>query len=142
VSASFIVVLLSSYLFTRGKEAEPHFRWVSGNPGNGIVQVTTGKAVEVPFEFRVGPGVTEMSFALRDEPFLQRGIFLGDAVVPVRDGIASSRVIFRFEPGAGIRAGRYQLAIIARDTATGRILREGEIPFVIDALDLIWKCSC
>ena len=139
--ASFIVLLLS-YLFTRGDEAESYFSWVSGNPGNRVVQVATGEAVVVPFEFKVGPKVTEMRFTLRNEPFLQKGIFLGDAVVPVRDGIASSRVIFTFKPEAGIKAGRYHLAIIARDTATGRIIREGEIPFVIDALDLLWKCSC
>ena len=137
-----IIVLLLLYFFTRGDKPESYFRWVSGNPGNSIVQVVTGEAVVVPFEFEVGPKVTEMHFTLRNEPFLKEGIFLEDAVVPVRDGIASSKVIFTFKPEAGIKAGRYHLAIIARDTATGRIIREGEIPFVIDALDLIWKCSC
>jgi hypothetical protein len=115
---------------------------MSGNPGDKVLQIATGKAVVVPFEFKVGPKVTEMHFTLRNEPLLKEGIFLEDAVVPVRDGIASSKVIFRFTPGAGIKAGRYHLSIIARDAATGRIFREGEIPFVIDALDLIWKCSC
>ena len=139
--ASFMVLLLS-YLFTRGDEAESYFKWVSGNSGNSVVQVATGEVVVVPFEFKVGPKVTELSFTLRNEPLLQKSIFLEDAVVPVWGGVASSKVIFTFKPEAGIKAGRYHLAIIARDTATGRIIREGEIPFVIDALDLIWKCSC
>ena len=138
----FFSVLLVVYLFPRGKEAESYFTWVSGNLSNSVVQVATGEAVMVPFEFNVGPSVTETSFTLMNEPLLRKSILLEDTVVPVRNGIASSKVKFRFEPGAGVRAGRYHLAIIARDTATGNIVHEGEIPFVIDALDLIWKCSC
>lgn len=138
--ASFIMLL--SYFLTRGNEAEVYFRWVSGSTGNSVVQVATGETVAVPFEFKVGPKVAEMRFALGNEPLLQKNIFLEDTVVPVRDGIASSRVIFSFKAEAGTKAGRYHLAIIARDTASGSIIHEGEIPFVIDALDLIWKCSC
>ena len=136
------IIVLLSYLFTRGDEAGSYFRWVSGNQGNSIVQVITGEAVVVPFEFKVSPGVAEMSFSLRSEPLLQKGIFVEHAVVPVQNGVASSGVIFTFKPEAGIKAGRYHVTIVARDTATGSVIREGEIPVVINALDLIWKCSC
>jgi hypothetical protein len=139
---AFIIVLSLQYLFTRGREAEVYFVWASGNPGDRVVQVATGEVVVVPFEFKVGSKVTGMSFTLGNEPLLKKGIFLEDTVVPVQNGMASSRVIFIFEPEAGIKAGRYHLTIIARDATTGSIIREGEIPFVIDPLDLIWKCSC
>lgn len=118
-----------------------YFSWVVGNTKDSVVQVVTGKTVVVPFEFRVGSTVSEMRFEIKDESLRMKGIFLEDSVIPVKNGMASSRVIFNFQPGAGMKAGRHALTVIARDTS-GKIIRQGEIPFAVDMLDLIWKCSC
>ena len=96
----------------------------------------------VPFEFRVGNSVSEVRLAIRDESLQEGGAFLEGTAVPVRNGMVSSKVIFKFQPGAEIKAGRYALTIIARDIATGINIREGGIPFAVDILDLTWKCSC
>jgi hypothetical protein len=136
------LALLLFFLFKSGDHAESSFRWISGNPKDRVVQVTTGKTAVVSFEFRVGDNVSEVWLAIRDELLQKKGVFLEGTVVPVRNGVASSKVIFKFQPGAGMKAGRYALTIIAKDTASGKLIREGEIPFVVDILDLIWKCSC
>jgi hypothetical protein len=125
-----------------GNSGGSYFSWVAGNTKDSVVQVVTGKPVVVPFEVRVGSAVSEMRFEIKDESQRMKGIFLEDTVVPVRKGMASSRVIFNFQSGAGMKAGCYALTIIARDTVSGKIIREGKIPFAVDMLDLIWKCSC
>jgi hypothetical protein len=137
-----VIALFLSRQFTNGGKADPDFRWTSRNPNDSLVQVTTGKTVIVPVEFEAGAGVSEMSFEIKDESLREKGIFLENTVVPVKNGKASSKVIFKLQPEAGIKAGRYYLRIIARDTATGKVVREGELPFGVDMLDLIWKCSC
>jgi hypothetical protein len=128
--------------FTTVNKAESYFKWISGNPKDRSVQVSTGKTVVLPIEFRVGAHISGISLAIRDESLQRKGIFLEDSIVPVRNGTASSKVIFNIRPGSGLKAGHYYLTIIARDTATGNTIREGEIPFALDMLDLIWKCSC
>jgi hypothetical protein len=136
------VVLFVCEPFRDGNSGRSYFSWVTGNAKNSVVQVVTGKTVVVPFEFRAGSTVSEVRFEIKDESLWMNGIFLEDTVVPVRNGMASSRVLFNFQSGAGMKAGRYALTVIARDTVSGKIIREGEIPFAVDMLDLIWKCSC
>ena len=92
--------------------------------------------------FRVGANVTEIGFDIKDKSLKRKGISIESAVVQVRNSIASSQIIFNFRPEAGIKAGHYYLTVIARDTNTGNIVREGEIPFAVDISDLAWKCSC
>jgi hypothetical protein len=128
--------------FTTGDSAGNAFRWVPANPGDRFVEVATGKKVVVPFEFQVGPDVREMSFDIKEESLRGKGVFIEGAVTEVRDGMASSRVVFDLRPGAGLRAGHYSLTVIARDAATGDIVRKGEIPFGVDIREIIWKCSC
>jgi hypothetical protein len=125
-----------------GNRGGSYFSWAAGNTKDSVVQVVTGKSVVVPFEFRVGSTISEIRFEIKDETQWRKGIFLDDTVVPVKNGTASSRVIFNFQSGAGMKAGRYALTVIARDTTSGKIIWEGEIPFAVDMLDLIWKCSC
>lgn len=136
------VALLLVHSFTTCNNTGSHFSWGSGNPKDSVVQVTTGKTVVVPFEFRVGNNVSEVRLAIRDGSLQGKGVFVEGTAVPLRNGMASSKVIFKFQPGAGVKAGRYPLTIIGRDTATGITIREAEIPFDVDILDLIWKCSC
>jgi hypothetical protein len=136
------VLLFVCKPFEDGNSGESYFSWVANNTKDSVVQVVTGKPAVVPFEVRVGSAVLEMRFEIKDESQWMKGISLEGTVVPVKNGTASSRVIFNFQTGAGMKAGRYALTVVARDTASGKIIREGEIPFAVDMLDLIWKCSC
>lgn len=137
-----IAALSFSGLVGRGKKSGSYFKWSTGHPQDTVVQVTTGKAAIVPFEFRVEGRVSKVSLAIGDEALKGKGISLEETVVPIRNGVAFSKVIFNILPEGRFRAGHYYLTIIARDAATGRIVRESEIPFALDMLDLIWRCSC
>ena len=125
-----------------GKKNGSYCKWSTGDSQDTVVQVTTGKATIVPFEFRVEGRVSKVSLAIGDEPLKGKGISFEETVVPVSNGLAFSKVIFNIRPEDKLRAGRYHLAIVARDAATGLIVREDEITFALDMLDLIWLCSC
>jgi hypothetical protein len=137
-----IVALSFSGLVGSGKKSGSYFKWSTGDPQDTVVQVTTGKAAIVPFEFRVEGRVSMVSLAIGDESLKEKGISFEETLVPMRNGVAFSKVIFNIRPEGRFRAGHYHLTIIARDAATGRIVREGEIPFALDMFDLIWRCSC
>lgn len=137
-----IIALFFSGLVGNVKKSGPYFKWSKGNPQDTVVQVTTGKEAIVPFEFRVEGRVSKVSLAIGDESLKEKGISFEEPVVPVRNGVASSKVIFNILPEGRVRAGRYYLTIIVSDVETSRIIREGEIPFALDMLDLIWRCSC
>jgi hypothetical protein len=137
-----IVALFFSGLVGSGKKSGSYCKWSTGGSQDTVVQVTTGKATIVPFEFRVEGKVSKVSFAIGAESLKEKGISFEETVVPVRNGVALSKVIFNIRPEVRLRAGRYHLTIIARDAATGGVVREDEIPFALDMLDLIWLCSC
>jgi hypothetical protein len=137
-----IVALSFSGLVGSGKKSGSNFKWSTGDPQDTVVQVTTGKAAIVPFEFGVEDRVSKVSLAIGDESLKEKGISFEETVVPMRNGVVFSKVIFNIRPEGRLRAGRYHLTIIARDAATGRIVKEGEIPFALDMLELIWRCSC
>ncbi len=137
-----IVALSFSGLFGSGKKSGSYCKWSTGNSQDTVVQVTTGKATIVPFEFRVEGRVSNVILVIGDESLKEKGISFEETVVPVRNGVAFSKVIFNIRPEDTLRAGRYYLPIIARDAATGSIVRKDEIPFALDMLDLIWLCSC
>ena len=136
------IAVFASRPLKDGESGELYFSWVSGTTKDSIVQLTSGKSASCPFEFRVGSTVTGVRFEIKDDSLWGKGVFLEETAVQVKHSVASSRVIFNFQPDAGIRAGRYAATIIARDATSGKIIRKGEIPFAIDALDFIWKCSC
>jgi len=124
------------------KKSGSSFKWSTGDPQDTAVQVTTGKATIVSFEFRVEGNVSTVSLAIGDASLHEKGISFEETVIPMRNGVAFSKVIFNVRPECRLRAGRYHLPIIARDAATGRIVSEGKLPFALDLLDLIWRCSC
>ncbi|MFI5296356.1 MAG: hypothetical protein ACHQ0Y_15185 [Thermodesulfovibrionales bacterium] len=137
-----VIALFFSGLVGNVKKSGLYFKWSKGNPQDTVVQVTTGKEAIVPFEFRVEGRVSKVSLAIGNESLKGKGISFEETVVPVRNGVASSKVIFNILPEGRVGAGRHYLTIIASDVGTGRIIREGEIPFALDMLDLIWRCSC
>lgn len=136
------IAVLAYRSLTGGEGGEPDFSWGSDNLKDSVVQIVTGTSVVVPFEFRVGSAASELRFEIKDESLRMKGVSLADTVVPVKNGMVLSKVLFNFQSGAGMKAGHYALTVIARDTAGGKIIREGTIPFAVDLLDLIWKCSC
>jgi hypothetical protein len=137
-----IVALSFSGLVGSCKKNGSYFKWSTGDRQDTVVQVTTGKAAIVPFEFRVEGIVSKVSLAIGNESLKEKGISFEETVVPMKNGVAFSKVIFNIRPEGRLRAGRYYLTIIARDAATGRIVREGDLPFAVDMLELIWRCSC
>lgn len=137
-----IVALSFSGLVGSGKKSGSDFKWSTADPQDTVVQVTTGKTTIVPFEFGVEGRVSNVSLAIGDESWKGKGISFEETIVPVSNGLAFSKVVFNIRPEGKLRAGRYYLTIIARDAATGLIVREDEITFALDMLDLIWLCSC
>jgi hypothetical protein len=137
-----IVALSFSGIVGSGKKSGSSFKWSTGGPHDTVVQVTTGKAAIVPFEFRVEGKVSTVSLAIGDASLQEKGIAFEETVIAMKNGVAFSKVIFNIRPESRLRAGHYHLTIIARDAATGRIVSEGELLFNLDMLDLIWRCSC
>lgn len=137
-----IVALSFSGISGSGRKSGSYFKWSTGGPQDTVVQITTGKAATVPFEFRVEGSVSTVSLAIGNASLQEKGIAFEETVIAMKNGLAFSNVIFNIRPEGRLRAGRYHLTIIARDAATGRIVSEGELPFNLDMLDLIWRCSC
>lgn len=132
-----VVALSFSGLVRSYKKSGSYFKWSTEDRQDTVVQVTTGKAAIVPFEFRVEGIVSKVSLAIANESLKEKGISFEETVVPMKNGVAFSKVIFNIRPEGRLRASHYYLTIIARDAATGRIVREGEIPFALDMLELI-----
>ena len=137
-----IAALSFSGIVGNGKKRGSYFKWSTGGPHGAVVQVTTGKAMVVPFEFRVEGRVSTVSLAIRDASLQEKGITFEKTVIAMNNGVSFSKVIFNIRPEGRIRAGPYHLTIIARDAETGRIVSEGALPFNLDMHDLIWRCSC
>jgi len=137
-----IIALSFSGIVGSGRKRGSCFKWSTGGPQNTVIQITTGKAVIVPFEFRVESNVSTVSLAIGDASLQEKGITFEETVVAMNNGVAFSKVIFNIRPEGRLRSGHYHLTIIARDAATGRIVSEGGLPFNLDMLDLIWRCSC
>jgi hypothetical protein len=136
------VALSFSGIVGSGKKSGSSFRWSTGVAQDTVIHITTGKAVVVPFEFRVESKVSTVSLAIGDASLQEKGIAFEETAIAVKNGVAFSKVIFNIRTEGRLRAGRYHLTIIATDAATGRIVSEGELPFNLDMLDLIWRCSC
>lgn len=121
---------------------DKYFSYKTESPDDIYVQVTTNKPVSVDFEFEVGEHIPKISLRVKDAFLLRRGVSLEQREVLVINGLASSRALFAFTAEDKIKPGTYYLRIAAEDTATGRIIRSGTIPFIVDILETIAKCSC
>jgi hypothetical protein len=137
-----IGALFSSGLIGSCKKCGSYFKWFTGDQQVTVVQVTTGKLSVVPFEFRVDSRVSKVSLTIGDELLKEKGISFEEPVIPTKNGVVFSKVIFNLPLEGRVRPGRYHLTVIARDAVTGRIVKEIDIPFALDMLELIWRCSC
>ena len=141
-AAVIAVGLVSTQRFEKGHSYDPSIRWTSPNAQSPVLQITSGKTTAVPFRVSVEGSISDVSLSIKDEALKEKGISLEQSIVPVIDGIASSKAIFQIRPDSNIKPGRYLLGITVSNTKTGKIVNEGDMPFALDMLDLIWKCSC
>ncbi len=135
-----ILSTMALYYGLPNSKANANFRWISPNPALKSVITTTGNIVSVPFEFRVADNISEVSLEIEDKAMERMGVYLEKYVVLATEGIAASTAIFRLNKG--ISDGHHRLKIIAKDTATGDVISIGDIPFNVNMLDMIWRCSC
>lgn len=131
-----------SYFVEWYDRPDPHFSYNSGNSNETYIQILTGQQRVVPFTFEINEGVREVRLEIVDEEFWGRGATLADLTVPVEEGLVSSHAMFKFAGQPGLKPGTYRLQLLARDTASGRVLRTGMIPFIVDMEEIIAKCSC
>lgn len=136
-------IFLFAFLFYYGlpeNKTNADFRWISPNPALKSVITTTGNSVSIPFEFKVEKNISEVTLEIEDKTMEHMGVYLEKAAVEVKDGVAASVATFRLTKA--ISDGHHRLKIIAKDNATGNVIGEGEIPFNVNILDVLWKCSC
>lgn len=131
---------IALYYGLKDDKTNESFRWIASSPAMKSVTTTTGNTVSVPFEFTVKENISAVSLEIKNKAIEQMGVYLENDVVLVREGIASSTAVFRLNKG--VNYGHHRLAIIAKDVATGAVVSTGEIPFNVNMMDIIWKCSC
>ncbi len=141
-SLALPTAILSFNLLTRPSTADPYFTYISAYPVGDYVQITTGEHLVIPFAFKVGEAHSQVNFEIHDMLFDKKVVSLQETTVPVRDGTATSKAIFTVTPKQRIKPGSYHLKIVARDNATGAVIRSGRIPVMVDMAEVIAKCSC
>jgi hypothetical protein len=67
---------------------------------------------------------------------------LTDNTTVVVNGKVTSKVVMHFDSKPTLKAGTHLLTLVARGTATGKIVRKGEIQFAYNMHEVISKCSC
>lgn len=140
-----LLILISALWYTFASDrqtANQNFSYDSLQPQIKYVQITTGQSKIVPFAFDIEIDVSEIRLELEDQVLQKKGVTLEDTMVPVRNGKASSRVVFGFPSQKAISPGTYYLNIRALDNTSGKVLHSGEIPFIVDMDEIIGGCSC
>ncbi|KPK23439.1 MAG: hypothetical protein AMJ61_15765 [Desulfobacterales bacterium SG8_35_2] len=140
IGLSLAILTFSNWAVTPNKN-NPFFSYGTYGSGNEVVHVIDDKRVEVPIFFDIDQGIEEVSLSLSGVHSHMAGFEIPNHTVPVVKGKAVSKVIIQFSPKA-ILAGTHYLTVIATDTATGRIIRKGEIRFTYNIHEVIGKCSC
>jgi hypothetical protein len=122
-----VVVFLALPLYVSSEEAG-NFKWKARRPGITRAQIALGRAVTLPFEFTITANVKKVKFEI-PKKFSDLGIDILDDEVAVKSGVASSSVLFSVPPGKPL--GKFDLTITVKDSATGKILGQGSIPFML-----------
>lgn len=104
------------------------FKWIPRRQGITRAQIALGRAVTLPFEFYIKGNVQKVRFEI-PKKFSDLGIDVADDEVTVKDGKASSSVIFTVPPGKPL--GKFELEITLKDAKTGKELGKGTIPFML-----------
>jgi hypothetical protein len=138
---SLAILTFLNWVTTTNKN-NPYFSYGTSDDPNGFIHVIDNIRVEVPFIFDIGQGISEVSLAFSGKHGQMPGISMTDTTVAVVNGKASSKVVIQFYSKPALKAGTHFLTVLARDTATGRIIREGEIRFTYNMDEVIFNCSC
>jgi len=96
----------------------------------------------VPIVFDIGERASEISLEFSGEHDDIPGLTMTENTVAVVNGKAISKVIIQFNSKPTLKAGTHLLRVVARDKATGKIIRTGEIQFAYNMHEVIGKCSC
>ncbi len=109
-------------------EEASNFKWKARRPGITRAQIALGRAVTLPFEFTITGNVKKVRFEI-PKKFSDLGIDVMEDEVVVKNRMASSSVLFSVPPGKPL--GKFELTITAKDSATGKVLGQGNIPFML-----------
>ena len=135
-------ILFFSNTVTTVNRNNPDFSYISKENQEGVVQLTTGEKVEIPFAFRVDQVVSRVNLEFSGIHNNIAGIAFSRSSVAVEKGRAHSKVILRIASDEDLKAGSHVLTIIARDANSGAIIGEGEILINFNMLKVIAGCSC
>ncbi len=141
IALSLAILTFSNRVTTPNKN-NPYFNYGAKDNRNGLIQVADNQRVEVPFVFDISQGFSEVSLEFFGEHTQVYGIVLTDNTAVVVNGKVTSGVVIQFDSKPTLKAGTHFLTLVARDTATGKIVRKGEIQFTYNMHEVISKCSC
>lgn len=117
-----------AYVSDAHAEEATNFKWKARRPGITRAQIALGRAVTLPFEFTITGNVKKVRFEI-PKKFSDLGIDIMEDEVTVKNGMATSSVLFSVPPGKPL--GKFELPITAKDPATGKVLGQGNIPFML-----------
>lgn len=141
IALSLAILTFFNRITTPNKN-NPYFSYGTSDNLNGPIHVIDNKRVDVRIVFDIGPGVSEVSLAFSGEHGEIPGLTMTDNTVVVVNGKAISKVIIQFDSKPTLKAGTHFFEVVARDMATDKIIRRGEIKFTYNIHEVIAKCSC
>ena len=141
IAISLVILTFSNRVTTPNKN-NPYFSYGSDDNRNGLIHVVDNNRVGVPLVFDIGQGISEVNLVFSGEHDQMDGLKMMDNTVTVVNGKAVSTVIIQFDSNPALKAGTHFLTVAAIDSATGRIIRKGEIRFTYNMHEVISKCSC
>ena len=141
IAISLAILTFSNRVTTPNKN-NPYFNYGAKDNRNGLIQVADDQRVEVPFVFDISQGISEVSLELSGEHAQVSGFAMTDTTAVVVNGKVVSKVVIQFESKPALKAGTHFLTVVAKDTATGKIIRKGQIRFTYNMHEVISKCSC
>ena len=141
IALSLAILAFSNRVTTPNKN-NPYFSYGARDNRNGLIHVVDNQRVEVPLVFDISQGISEVSLEFSGEHAQISGIAMIDTTPVVVNGKVVSKVVIQFESKPALKAGTHFLTVVAKDIATGKIIREGQIQFTYNMHEVISKCSC
>jgi len=137
-----LAILTFSHFVTTTNRNNPYFHYKTDGDTNALIHVIDTNRVEVEFVFDIGTEISEVNLSFSGDHDQMPGLALTDKTVRVVNGKAASTLIIHFNVKPPLKAGTHFLTVVARDPATGRIIRNGQIAFTYNMHEVIGKCSC
>ncbi|MEW6108806.1 MAG: hypothetical protein AB1632_06525 [Nitrospirota bacterium] len=135
------ILIMGAYPYIIADRPSANFKWIPEKKAEKLPEVVAGNTRIILFEFVLERDISKVNLEIKDAELRKMGVFISDETVAVKDGKASSQVFFNLKEGTPPR--RYDLEIIAKDAATGKVIGKGIIPFAVYPYFYnILKCSC